>query len=321
MRWLRSFSLLTAAGLYLIVLMGALVTKTGSEDGCGNTWPFCNGEVLPSYVTVETVIEYSHRIVSAAVGLMVLIVAAWAWRSFRDDGNVRFLAFNAVFFVVFQGLLGAAAVVWGQSDAVLALHFGFSLLSFASVALLAVYISQASRTEDRRLRTVPVSQRFRYAVWGLAVYTYLVVYTGAYVRHTGSMMGCGNSWPFCGDRLLPDFFSQAGIQLLHRYASGLCLLFTVWLLWAIIRLYRKQPEQYRDLYKAGWIALVLLILQALSGAAVVWTNVQLILALLHATFVCAYFTALSYLCMRVGFPRQREESHPERIGDPATSLH
>ena len=126
----------------MIVLMGALVTKTGSEDGCGNTWPFCNGEVLPSYVTVETVIEYSHRIVSAAVGLMVLIVAVWAWRSFRDDGNVRFLAFNAVFFVVFQGLLGAAAVVWGQSDAVLALHFGFSLLSFASVALLAVYISR-----------------------------------------------------------------------------------------------------------------------------------------------------------------------------------
>src|SRR5690606_41805272 len=99
----------------------------------------------------------------------------------------RFLAVSGVFFIVFQGLLGAAAVVCGQSDAVLALHFGFSLLSFASVALLAVYISQASRTEDRRLRTVPVSQRFRYAVWGLAVYTYLVVYTGAYVRHTGSI--------------------------------------------------------------------------------------------------------------------------------------
>lgn len=319
MRWLRSFSFLTAAGLYLIVLMGALVTKTGSEDGCGNTWPFCNGEVFPTYVTVETVIEYSHRIVSALVGLMVVIVSFWAWRRFRKDKVVRFLAFGGVFFVVFQGLLGAAAVVWDQSDAVMALHFGFSLLSFASVALLALYISQAARTEDLRLQKIPVSQRFRYAVWGLAVYTYLVVYTGAYVRHTGSMMGCGYSWPLCGGRFLPDFFSQEGIQLLHRYASGLCLLFTVWLLWVIIRLYREHPEQYRDLYKAGWAAVVFLILQALSGAAVVLTNVQLILALLHATFVCVYFTALSYLCMRVGFPHRTEE-HPERIGEPATTL-
>lgn len=319
MRWLRPFSLATAAGLYLIVLMGALVTKTGSEDGCGNTWPFCNGEIFPTYATVETVIEYSHRIVSALVGLMVVILAVWAWRRFRKDGIVRFLAVSGVFFIVFQGLLGAAAVVWGQSDAVMALHFGFSLLSFASVALLAVYISQAGRTEDLRLRTVPVSRRLSCAIWGLAVYTYLVVYTGAYVRHTGAMMGCGNSWPLCGEHFLPDFFTQAGIQLLHRYASGLCLIFTAWLLWAIIRLYREHPGRYRDLYKAGWAALWLLILQALSGAAVVFTNVQLILALLHATFVCAYFTALCYLCMRVGLP-WKEEGQPERIGDPAASF-
>lgn len=319
MRWLRSFSLVTAAGLYLILIMGALVTKTGSEDGCGNTWPFCNGEILPTYATVETVIEYSHRIVSALVGLMVVILAAWAWRSFRNDGIVRFLAFNGFFFVVFQGLLGAAAVVWGQSDAVLALHFGFSLVSFASVALLAVYITQASRVEERRLRMIPVSQRLRYAVWGLAAYTYLVVYTGAYVRHTSSMMGCGYSWPFCGERLFPDFFSQAGIQLLHRYAAGLCLVFTVWLLWAILRLHREKSEQYRDLYKAGWAALILLILQALSGAAVIFTNVQLILALLHSTFVCAYFTALCYLCMRVGLP-WKEGEFTEPIGDPAVNL-
>lgn len=315
MRWLRPFSLVTASGLYLIVLMGALVTKTGSADGCGNTWPFCNGEIFPTYATVETVIEYSHRAVSALVGMLVVILAVWAWRSYRGDGVVRFLAITGVFFIVFQGLLGAAAVVWGQSDAVLALHFGFSLLSFASVALLAIYISQVERSEDRKLRTVPVSQRLRYGVWGLAVYTYVVVYTGAYVRHTGSMMGC-SSWPLCGEHFLPDFITQTGIQLLHRYASGLCLLFTAWLLWVIIRHHREQ----RDLFKAGWAAFVLLLLQALSGAAVIFTNVQLLLALMHATFICAYFTALSYLCMRVGLPWRREEKHPERIGDPAATL-
>lgn len=29
-----------------IVLGRALVTKTGSADGCGRSWPLCNGELV-----------------------------------------------------------------------------------------------------------------------------------------------------------------------------------------------------------------------------------------------------------------------------------
>ena len=29
-----------------VQLGGALVTKTGSEDGCGSSWPLCHGALL-----------------------------------------------------------------------------------------------------------------------------------------------------------------------------------------------------------------------------------------------------------------------------------
>ena len=49
----------------LCTMGGALVTKTGSEDGCGSSWPLCNGALLPENLPIQTIIELSHRAVSA----------------------------------------------------------------------------------------------------------------------------------------------------------------------------------------------------------------------------------------------------------------
>src|SRR5699024_6773843 len=62
--------------------------------------------------------------------------------------EVKFLSFLSVFFLILQGLIGAAAVMWGQSDFILASHFGISLVSFASVFLLTLLIF---RSEERRV--------------------------------------------------------------------------------------------------------------------------------------------------------------------------
>ena len=45
---------------------------------------------------------------------------------------------------------GAAAVVWGQMPAVLAIHFGISLISFASVILLTCLIFEIDQKFDAR---------------------------------------------------------------------------------------------------------------------------------------------------------------------------
>ena len=53
----------------IVVLWGAFVRATGSGAGCGNHWPLCNGEVVPTAPQVETLIELSHRLTSG--------VASW----------------------------------------------------------------------------------------------------------------------------------------------------------------------------------------------------------------------------------------------------
>src|SRR5699024_9632905 len=136
-KWL---SVVSSIGMVFILLGGALVTKTDSGAGCGTSWPLCNGQLFPSEITAELIIELNHRLVSSVIGITVVSLAILSWVYIGHIREVKFLSFMSVFFLIFQGLLGAAAVVWGQSDFVLALHFGISLISFATVFLLMLLI-------------------------------------------------------------------------------------------------------------------------------------------------------------------------------------
>lgn len=45
-KFLKVWSVLTIICMTVVVFGGALVTKTGSADGCGNSWPLCNGQLV-----------------------------------------------------------------------------------------------------------------------------------------------------------------------------------------------------------------------------------------------------------------------------------
>src|SRR5690625_2979191 len=121
----------------LFILLGeALVTKTGSGAGCGESWPLCNGQLFPTDITPELIIEYSHRLVSSVMGVTVFALGILAWRFVGHVREVKFLSFLSIFFLILQGLIGAAAVKWGLSVFVLAVHFGISLDLFDVVFLL-----------------------------------------------------------------------------------------------------------------------------------------------------------------------------------------
>ncbi len=285
---LKLFGIITSLGMLLVLLMGAVVTKTGSGDGCGNSWPLCYGEILPEAPEIETIIELSHRVVSAALGLLVIILAIWSWRKLSHIRETKYLAILSVFLIVFQGLLGAAAVVWGQSDIVLASHFGFSLASFASVVLLTILAFEASGSQ----KTPVVPKRIRLNLYGVTIYSYIVVYTGALVRHTGASMACDNV-PFCTDGQLFAFSGQQGIQMLHRTAA---VLIFVWLLYILI-IGMKELKNEITMRRGIILAFTFVCLQALSGILVVVSNLNLFLALFHGLFISGLFTVLLYLVM------------------------
>jgi len=282
---------MTTVGMFLILLMGAIVTTTESGDGCGNSWPLCYGEILPSQPEVETMIEYSHRVVSGLLGIMVIILAIWTWPTIGHLRETKLFSILSVFFIVFQGLLGAAAVIWGQSSAVLALHFGISLLSLASVFILTVLVFEHDRLG--REYVVPIQKNLRYQLYALFLFLYIVVYSGALVRHTETGLACA-AWPFCNEQQwMPDLNSVAGIPFLHRL---LAFAIFIWITILTIQFVRKFQKEKIIVWSAS-LAFLFVILQIASGALVVLTRLNIFLTLAHGFFISCLFVIISYLLL------------------------
>ncbi|MFJ7933014.1 heme A synthase [Sporosarcina sp. NPDC096371] len=292
-KYLKWFAVASTIGMLLILLGGALVTKTDSGMGCGRHWPGCNGQLIPDEITAEVLIEFSHRLVTGSVGIFIVILAVWSWKSIGHIRETKFLASMAVFFLILQALIGAAQVLWGQGDFILALHFGISLISFASVFLLTLLIFEVDKKFDAdKLR---VGTKLKWHTIGVSVYSYIVVYTGALVRHTESGLACAD-WPLCRNESfqLPQNMYE-WVQMGHRTAAALIV---VWLGIIMIHAIRNYKNQ-RVIYWGWIIAFTIVVLQASTGMLVVLTRLNLYIALLHSLFITLLFGLLTYMILLV----------------------
>lgn len=292
-KYLKWFAVASTIGMLLILLGGALVTKTDSGMGCGRHWPGCNGQLIPDEITPEVLIEFSHRLVTGAVGIFIVILAVWSWKAIGHIRETKFLAVMAVFFLVLQALIGAAQVLWGQGDFILALHFGISLISFASVFLLTLLIFEVDQKFDAD--KIRIGKSLKWHTIGVSIYSYIVVYTGALVRHTNSGLVCSD-WPLCRNNVfeLPSNLYE-WVQMGHRAAAGLIF---IWIL--IIAIHAMKHYKDQRVFYWGWIiALILVTGQVLTGMTVVLTSLNLYIALLHSLLISLLFGLLTYMILLV----------------------
>jgi cytochrome c oxidase assembly protein subunit 15 len=129
-KYLKWFAVASTIGMLLILLGGALVTKTESGMGCGRHWPGCNGELIPDKITTEVLIEFSHRVVTGSVGFLILILSVWSWKAMGHIRETKFLAVMAMFFLILQALIGAAQVSLGARRFYLSIAFWYFLIIF-----------------------------------------------------------------------------------------------------------------------------------------------------------------------------------------------
>ncbi|MFA1818695.1 heme A synthase [Virgibacillus oceani] len=305
LKTLKWLSVVTTIGMMFVLLGGALVTKTGSGEGCGDSWPLCEGQLVPSVITAELVIEFSHRLVSGVVGITVILLSILAWKYIGHIREMRFLAVMSVAFLILQALLGAAVVMWGQHDFIMAAHFGISLISFAAVFLLTLLIFEI----DKKLDTsgLLIKKKHRIEIYALSIFTMIVVYTGALVRHTEANLVCAD-WPFCNNAAPFDFASystEQWIQMGHRLMAGILFIWTILFFIKVMKNYRVNKVMY-----FGWMtALGLICLQVFFGAMIIFTLLNLGVALLHALVITLYFSVLCYfilLSSRSAKPEQIE---------------
>jgi len=290
--------------MLLVLLAGAIVTNTESGEGCGTDWPLCHGKFIPAK-TLESAIEYSHRLVSGVVGMLVLFTFVVTYRLYRSHAEPMWYAGGTLFFTVVQALMGAAAVKWPTSEQVMALHFGISLFAFACTLLLVVW-AYRNRDGDESLRvpyTVPRS--FYPRIWLTWGYSLIVIYLGAYIRHTDSAGGC-TGWPLCNGEVVPSLEGATGIAFVHRIAAAILFL-------AIIGMYihiRRSGRTATGITQSSKWALILTASQIASGALLVATvgneDLFIFTSLIHNLIICGLFGVLADMSIRAWRLRDRQ---------------
>jgi heme A synthase len=129
----------------LVILWGAYVRASGSGAGCGNHWPTCNGEIIPHPRQIETIIEFTHRLLSGGAILFISIMTIWGWRLTQKGGEIRKGLVASGFFIISEALLGAGLVLFklvedNQSAfraAIMALHLLNTFFLIGSITLTA----------------------------------------------------------------------------------------------------------------------------------------------------------------------------------------
>ncbi len=132
--------------LLFVIVWGAWVRISFSGNGCGDHWPLCGGEVVPTAPSLKTIIEFTHRLTS---GLGLIAVGWLVWRIFKttEAGHAaRPAAVGCVGFILAEAALGAALVKFelvGQDDSVargvvVALHL-VNTLSFTAFGAMTAY--------------------------------------------------------------------------------------------------------------------------------------------------------------------------------------
>lgn len=107
-----TFAWFVLAYTVLVILWGAYVRATGSGAGCGSHWPLCDGQVIPRAEQIETIVEFTHRLSSGLLGLLVVGMFIWAIRVYARGHVVRWGAILSLVFVITEALIGAGLVLF-----------------------------------------------------------------------------------------------------------------------------------------------------------------------------------------------------------------
>ncbi|HVB33316.1 MAG TPA: COX15/CtaA family protein [Patescibacteria group bacterium] len=274
-RPLHRFVVFTTACTFLLLIAGALVTSTGAGLSVP-TWPFAPSGILPRMVGGVR-FEYSHRMIAGFVGLLTLVMAAWAWR--REPRRwLRWLAMGALILVVIQAVLGGVTVLFDLPAAISTAHAATAQIFFCTLVALVLF------TGDWWQNDVPrMEEKARPMLCSVASATVAVIFVqlvlGAAFRHDAfgvlpHVFGAGVVTAMVAWTATIVFTRYADIAPLRQTAKFLVALLAVQLClgvaayWAV--LYQNQLPQPYPLPVAITVAHV--VNGALTLAAAVWLS-------------------------------------------------
>jgi protoheme IX farnesyltransferase len=293
----QKLAIATASTTLLLFGVGGLVRASGSGLGC-TSWPKCGPDRWLPYPTIESWVEYSHRFLAFVVVVLVGMQAFAAWRRHRGTTVVR-LSLIAVPLVLAQAVLGGIVVRTELDPWWVTAHFAFAM---ALLAVLVANAVEARYAERPRVRGIAPGRRVAALVGWTAVVTFGALVVGTYVRATDSGLAF-RDWPLMDGRLVPALGGAATSMFLHRVFAALSALLV---LYVFIRTW--SAPRNRPLSRISAVALLLIVVQVLVGAANVWTGLRPAAVTAHVALSAAIWATL--VAMWVTARRETERGRP-----------
>ena len=260
-----------------VILWGTLVRATGSGAGCGNHWPLCNGTVMQPSASVNTLIEFTHRVTSGLSLIGVLLLLIWTVLGTVRGHLARWAAAVALLLTLTEAILGALLVYLGltaQSQsplrpAFLALHLANTLLLLAALTLAAHLLSRRRGFQGSTVRLV--------APWAALAVLAMMLAVGV----TGSLTALGDTlFPAAslGAAMQQDLSSTSVWLLRWRWAHPaialLAAFFVLWLLPRALRVSARAEHRKLALLVLGLLTCTCLLgLLDVALLAPVWVQV------------------------------------------------
>jgi heme a synthase len=303
----RKLAYLTAALTFVLIVVGGVVRISDSGLGCGpagsgtDGWPLCGGNVVP-VVDTNMLIEYTHRVLAAAVTILIAYLVWTAWRHRRSERMLLRVSFATLGLILVQAALGGLTVEEGLKQELVATHLGVAMIQIALVLLMGRLGGPDAPPSLR-----PGATRSIRVLTGLAVVAVLgTIVAGGYMsaselhgtgvehRSVDAHMACGKEFPSCSGEFLPFGRSEAlDIHLTHRVFMYVAVALVLALFAAVVRQRRRlAASSGADLVNLAWVAVVVLIAQVMLGALNVWAGEQEWLIVAHLALGTLLWLAL-----------------------------
>jgi heme A synthase len=309
---MRRLVLATGIATFVLIIVGGVVRVSDSGLGCGpagsgfHGWPFCNGDVVPG-VDLNSIVEYTHRVLAIVVGFMILSIFVLAWRRQR-----QYLAPAAALLVlvIAQGALGGATVEENLEELYVAAHLGLAMLLLGGLLWLWRAVSGASVTDG--------GPRLRALGTAASVAVLCTIVAGGFMAGTqnygradyrlgdGAHHACGKEFPTCNGDFMP--FGKAelvDIHLTHRAFMYIAAL----LVTALVVVAVRRGVQTR----LAWALAGLLVLQILVGALNVWLDEYELMILLHLMLGTLLWATTLAMTLQLAPARERAPRRAEAV--------
>jgi len=293
------FTLKILAGFLLLLIfiqisLGSAVRLTGSGLSCPD-WPLCYGLWFPdqdklskitdvNYEFYQIMLEWIHRFNAAIFIAPVTLLLFFVGLKATKNRKIKTILYSIMIVLAMQGLMGGFTVFDKNSPWSVAAHLGFALgLMFLVIKIFLVSLRLKS------IKPLPSKNKKIFILYITIIIVLATMLMGAIVSKSGSSLAC-DLWPQCssdGDSLLQ--YNKI-IHISHRFLAVISAIFIILVVYNY-----NQIIKYKIISNIRNILILLTTLQILLGATVIFTELNLFIAMLHQSIAVLIFIVLSFL--------------------------